>query len=99
MMGPGGIMANGTGMLVEASDGRLLVTPIGVSMMGSPGGSGSPSLQRAIVDLGSNGQERWRATFTQGWPMMAANNGALAGVVVMINAFLWRAMAGSGWFP
>jgi len=99
MMGPGGIMANGTGMLVAASDGSLLVTQMGMSMMGGPGGSGSASLQRAIVDLGSNGQERWRATFTQGWPMMAANNGDLVVVVVMNNAFMWRSLSSSGWFP
>ena len=100
MMGgsPGGI-PNGTGMVVVASDGSLLVTQMGMSMMGGPGGGGSASLQRAIVDLGSNGQERWRATFTQGWPMMAASNGDLVVVVVMNNAFMWRSMSGSGWFP
>ncbi len=99
MMGGGAGMPNGTGMVVVASDGSLLVTQMGMSMMGGPGGSGSASLQRAIVDLGSNGQERWRATFTQGWPMMAATNGDLVVVVVMNNAWMWRSMSGMGWFP
>jgi len=99
MMGGNAGMPNGTGMVVVASDGSILVTQMGMSMMGGPGGSGSASLQRAIVDLSSNGQERWRATFTQGWPMMAANNGDLVVVVVVNNAFMWRSMSGMGWFP
>ncbi len=99
MMGGNAAMPNGTGMAVVASDGSLLVTQMGMSMMGGPGGSGSASLQRAIVNLGSNGQERWRSTFTQGWPMMAASNGDLVVIVVMNNAFMWRSMSNSGWFP
>jgi len=99
MMGGNMGMPNGTGMAVVASDGSLLVTQMGMSMMGGSGGSGSASLQRAIVNLGSSGQERWRSTFTQGWPMMAASNGDLVVIVVMNNAFMWRSMSNSGWFP
>jgi hypothetical protein len=95
----GGGMANGTGMVTVANDGSLLVTQMGMTMMGGPGGSGSPSLQRAIVDVTPAGQQRWRATFSQGWPMMAANNGDLVVVVVVNNAWMWQSMSGMGWFP
>jgi hypothetical protein len=98
MMGNGGGMPNGTGMVTVASDGSLLATQMGMSMMGGPTGGGQ-SLQRAIVSIGTNGAERWRATFTDGWPMMAANNGDLVVVVVMNNAWMWRSMSAMGWFP
>ncbi len=97
MMG-GDFTANGTGNVVVASDGSILVTQMGMSMMGGPM-QGSASLQRAIVDLGPDGAQRWRATFSQGWPMMVANNGDLVVVVVMNNAWMWRAVSGLGWFP
>jgi len=82
-MGGGAGTRNGTGMVAVASDGSLLVTQMGMTMMGSPGASGSPSLQRAIVSVSSTGQQRWRATFSQGWPMMAASHGDLVAVVVV----------------
>ena len=97
MMG-GNFSANGTGMVVVAGDGSVLVTQMGMSMMGGPM-QGGASLQRAVVDLGPDGKERWRATFTQGWPMMAATNGDLVVAVVMNNAWMWRAVSGMGWFP
>src|SRR5512136_139142 len=87
MMGGGSVMPNGTGMAVVAADGSLLVTQMGMSMMGGPG-TGGASLQRAIVSLGTNGMERWRFTVTQGWPMAAASNGDLVVVVVMNNAWM-----------
>ncbi len=99
MIGGNTGMPNGTGMTVVASDGSLLVTQMGMTMMGGPGGGGGPSLQRAVVDVTSSGQQRWRATFSQGWPMMAANNGALVVVVVVNNAWMWQSMSGMGWFP
>ncbi len=98
MMGGGAGMANGTGMTVVASDGSILVTQMGMSMMGSPT-SGSPSLQRAIVDLGPDGKKRWQFAVTSGWPMMVANNGDLVVAVVMNNAWMWRSISGMGWFP
>lgn len=99
MMGGNTGMPNGTGSVTVASDGSLLVTQMGMTMMGGPGGGGGPSLQRAIVDITSSGQQRWRATFSQGWPMMAANNGDLVVVVVINNAWMWQGMSGMGWFP
>lgn len=99
MMSGGAGTPNGTGMVTVASDGSVLVTQMGMTMMGSPGGGGSASLQRAVVDLGADGKQRWRATFTQGWPMMASTNGDLAVVVVLNNAWMWRSLSGMGWFP
>jgi hypothetical protein len=98
MMGGGG-MPNGTGMVTVASDGSLLAVQMGASMMGGPGGPGGQGFQRAIVSIGTNGAERWRATFTEGWPMMAANDGDLVIVVVVNNAWMWRSMSGMGWYP
>jgi hypothetical protein len=98
MMGGGGATPNGTGMVTVASDGSLLATQMGASMMGGPGGGGQ-SFQRAIVSIGTNGTERWRATFTDGWPMTAANDGDLVVVVVMNSAWMWRSMSGMGWYP
>jgi hypothetical protein len=97
MMGNGG-MPNGTGMVTVASDGSLLATQMGMSMMGGPTGAGQ-NYQRAVVSIGTDGAERWRATFTDGWPMMAANSGDLVVVVVMNSAWMWRSMSGMGWFP
>ncbi len=99
MMGGGAGMANGTGMTVVASDGSLIVTQMGMSMMGSPTSGGGASLQRAIVDLGPDGKQRWQFAVASGWPMMAANNGDLVVVIVMNNAWMWRSMSGMGWFP
>jgi hypothetical protein len=97
MMGPGGMSANGTGMLVVASDGSLLVTQMGMSMMGSPGGGSG--FQRVIVNVGTDGTERWRAPFTDGWPMMAASDGDLVVVVLVHNSWMWQSMSGMGWWP
>ena len=99
MMSGGAGTPNGTGMVTVASDGSILVTQMGMTMMGSPGGSGSASLQRAVVDLGATGTQRWRATFATGWPMMAGSNGDLVVVVVLNNAWMWRSLSGMGWFP
>jgi hypothetical protein len=98
MMSGGGGMPNGTGMVTVASDGSLLATQMGMSMMGGPTGGGQGN-QRAVVSIGTDGHERWRATFTEGWPMMAANNGDLVVIVVMNSAWMWRSMSGQGWFP
>ena len=98
MMSGGAGTPNGTGMVTVASDGSILVTQMGMTMMGSPG-SGSASLQRAVVDLGTTGTQRWRATFTNGWPMMAGSNGDLVVVMVLNNAWMWRSLSGMGWFP
>lgn len=99
MMGSAGNgLPNGAGMVVVASDGSVIVTQMGMSMMGSPSG-GSASLQRAIVDIGPDGKERWRATFTDGWPMMAAANGDLVVAVLVNNGWMWQSMSSMGWWP
>ncbi len=98
MMGGGSLAPNGTGMLVVAGDGSILVTQMGMSMMGGPT-AGSATQARALVDLGADGKQRWRVPFDQGWPMMAASNGDLVVVVVVNSAWMWRAVSGMGWFP
>ncbi len=67
-------------------------------MMGGPGG-GASNFQRAVVNVGTDGKERWRASFDTGWPMMAANNGDLVVVVLVNNAWMCRGMSGFGRFP
>jgi outer membrane protein assembly factor BamB len=98
LMGGGAATPNSTGMLTVAGDGSLLVTQMGISMMGGPGG-GTSNFQRAVVNIGTDGKERWRATFDTGWPMMAVSNGDLVVVVIVNNAWMWRGMSGFGWFP
>jgi outer membrane protein assembly factor BamB len=98
LMGGGAATPNSTGMLTVASDGSLLATQMGMSMMGGPGG-GASNFQRAVVNIGTDGKERWRATFDTAWPMMSASNGDLVVVVLVNNAWMWRGMSGYGWFP
>lgn len=75
--GMGGGSGSGMGMVAVAGDGSVLVTSGGGSMMG-----GSSS-QSALANVGSNGKERWRATFTDGTPMMVASDGDLVIVVLL----------------
>jgi len=88
MMGSGSGMQGGAGMLVVADDSSLLVTEM--SMQGMMGG-GTPSLRRALINITSNGVERWRRDFSDGWPMMPVTQGDL--VVFALVDFWWM---GSG---
>jgi outer membrane protein assembly factor BamB len=71
-------MMGGSGMLQVADDGSVLVTRMEMSMMGG----GSQGLDRSVTDVAPDGQVRWTADFSTGWPMMLATNGDLAVVVL-----------------
>ncbi len=91
MGGGGGQMgAGGAGMLTVADDGSLLVTEMSSMMGGGPGG-GMMGDDRALINIGADGAERWRATFDQGWPMMPVSDGNL--VVLVLREDWWN---GSG---
>jgi outer membrane protein assembly factor BamB len=95
MMGGGapGQMAGGPGMLTVADDGSLLVTDMSAMMGGGPGG-GMMSDDRAIVDISPDGSERWRTTFSDGWPMMPVTEGNL--VVLALRDDWWSGWDGTG---
>lgn len=83
----------GPGMLVIADDGSLLVVEMDVS--GTPGGGpGSMELDRELVNIAPDGTERWRASFDEGWPMMAVTDGDL--VVFALVEDWWMGYGNSG---
>ena len=88
-----GQMGGGAGMLTVADDGSLLVTEMSAMMGGGPGG-GMGGDDRALINIGADGNERWRATFDEGWPMMAATEGNL--VVFTLREDWWSGTSGSG---
>ncbi len=92
-MGGGGMMGS-SGMLVVADDGSLLVLEMDASGM-MDGGGGLP-IDRALVNLGPDGAERWRATFTDGWPMMPVTQGDLVVVALMDDNFMGDGGGGDG---
>ena len=94
MMGPGGSggAMGGAGMLTVADDGSLLVTEMS-AMMGGPGSPGMGD-DRAIVNIAPDGSERWRATFSDGWPMRPVTDGDL--VVLALREEWWGGWDGSG---
>lgn len=89
-MGTGGMMG-GSGMLVIADDGSVLVTEMGVGG-GMMGGSGE--LERELINIGADGEERWRATFDEGWPMRPATDGDV--VVLALADDWWMGSGGMG---
>ena len=96
-MGSGGAMMSGTGMMVVADDGSLLVTNMDMSGMMNGGGS-SNQVSRDLVNLSANGAERWRVSFTEGWPMMPATDGDLVVVVLVDDWFTGTGGMGDGGF-
>ena len=93
-MGGGGPMGSGgAGMLTVADDGSLLATEMSSMMGGGPGGSMGGD-DRALVNIDPDGNERWRATFDEGWPMMAVTDGNL--VVFTLREDWWSGTGGSG---
>jgi hypothetical protein len=92
-MGGGGMMA-GSGMMVVADDGSLLVT--NMDMGGMMGGGSVSTTDRELVNVGSNGSERWRVSFSDGWPMMPATNGNLVVVVLVDDWFMGSGGMGDG---
>lgn len=89
-MGSGGMMG-GTGMLVIADDGSVLVTEMGMGggMMGDSG-----DLERELINIDPDGNERWRVSFEEGWPMMPATDGDL--VVFTLADDWWMGDGGLG---
>jgi hypothetical protein len=89
--GTAGQMAGGPGMLTVADDGSLLVTEMSSMMHGGPGGMAG---DRAIINVGTDGNERWRTSFDDGWPMMPVNDGDL--VVLALRDDWWSGWDGTG---
>jgi outer membrane protein assembly factor BamB len=89
-MGSGGMMG-GSAMLVIADDGSVLVTEMGMGggMMG-----GSDDLERELINIDTDGNERWRVSIEDGWPMMPATDGDL--VVLTVAVDWWMASGGVG---
>jgi hypothetical protein len=86
----GGMMGGGSGMLAIADDNSVLVTEMG--MGGMMGGSGE--LERELINIGPDGQERWRVTFDEGWPMMPVTEADL--VVLTLADDAWMGGGGMG---
>lgn len=80
----GGSMMGGSGMMVVADDGSLLVTNMDMGGMMDGHKDGGSTVDRELIDISSNGTERWRVSFTEGWPMMPVTDGNLV-VVVLVN--------------
>ena len=89
----GGMMA-GSGMMVVADDGSLLIT--NMDMSGMMGGGSVSTTDRELVNVGSNGSERWRASFEDGWPMMPVTQGDLVVVVLVDDWFMGSSGMGDG---
>ena len=97
MGGSGGMMA-GAGMMVVADDGSLLVT--NMDMSGMMGGSGSTgTFDRELVSVNTDGSERWRVSFSDGWPMMPTTDGDLVVVVLVNDWFMGDDGMGDGGHP
>ncbi len=94
MMGNTGGMQAGSGGLVVADDGSVLVTHVGYTQTGGPS---APTFQRALVNLGPDGTQRWSATFTQGWPMLPVTEGDLVVVPLVSNAWMGTGSGDTGW--
>lgn len=91
--GTGQMGSGGAGMLTVADDGSVLVTEMSSMMGGGPGG-GMGDDDRALINIDATGNERWRATFEDGWPMMAVTDGGL--VVFTLREDWWSGRDGSG---
>jgi hypothetical protein len=97
MGGTGGMMA-GAGMMIVADDGSLLVTNMDMSGM-MDGSSSSGTVDRELVNIDVDGNERWRVSFTDGWPMMPTTDGDLVVVVLVNDWFLGDDGTGDGHNP
>jgi len=90
-MGNGnGSSMGGNGMIVIADDGSILVVDMDMSSMGQNG-----NVDRALVSIAPDGTERWRTSFTDGWPMMPVTEGDL--VVVTLRGDWWMDGGDGGW--
>ncbi len=86
----GGGMMGGSGMFVVADDNSVLVTEMGTGgMMG-----GGREIQRELINIGADGEERWSVSFDEGWPMMPTTEGDL--VVLTLADDWWMGAGGMG---
>ena len=92
----GGSMMGGSGMMVVADDGSLLVTNMDMNDMMGGGGSGGSAVSRELINISSDGTERWRVSFTEGWPMMPTTDGNLVVVVLVNDWFMGNGGNGDG---
>jgi hypothetical protein len=97
-MGGSGGMMSGAGMMIVADDGSLLVTNMDMSGM-MDGSSSSGTVDRELVNIDVDGNERWRVSFTDGWPMMPTTDGDLVVVVLVNDWFLGDDGRGDGGHP
>jgi outer membrane protein assembly factor BamB len=77
----------GAGMMIVADDSSLLVTNMDMSGM-MDGSSSSGTIDRDLVNIDKDGNERWRVSFTDGWPMMPTTDGDLVVVVLVSDWFM-----------
>ncbi len=91
--GGGSATMGGTGMLVVADDGTLLVTRMGMSGMMD---GGAATVSRDLVAIAPDGTERWRASFSEGWPTMPVTDGDLVVVVLVDDWFMGSGGTGDG---
>lgn len=91
--GPGGGEGPGAGagILTVADDGSLLVTD-----MAAGGMMGGGVFEPALVNIGSDGVERWRVDFVDGVPMRAVNDGDLVVLVLRDDWFFGFGGTGDG---
>lgn len=92
-MGSGGMMG-GSGMMIVADDGSLLIT--NMDMSGMMGGGSSSTVARELINVSPTGSERWRVSFTDGWPMMPVTDGNLVVVVLVDDWFMGSGGMGDG---
>ena len=90
----GGRMMAGSGMMVVADDGSLLVA--NMEMHAMMGGGSMPTADRELVNIESNGTERWRASFEEGWPMMPVTDDDLVVVILLDDWFVESGRMGDG---
>jgi outer membrane protein assembly factor BamB len=93
-MGGGGGMMAGSGTMVVADDGSLVIT--NMDMSGMMGGGSVSTTDRELVNVGANGSERWRVSFDDGWPMMPVTEGDLVVVVLVDDWFMGLGGMGDG---
>lgn len=93
-MGGRGGMMTGSGMMVVADDASLLITSM--DMGGMMGGGSVSTTDRGLVNVDSNGTERWRVSFEDGWPMMPVNDTDLVVVVLVDDWFMGSGGMGDG---
>jgi hypothetical protein len=92
-MGGGMMMGEMGSSIVVADDGSLLITEMGMGMMGGWGSS-----QAALINISADGDERWQVPFNNAWPMMPVTDGDLVVVVVSSGGWgMWGGQTSQSW--